>query len=157
MDQSKTNNRNKKIQKMKIPQRIIRNFPQVRKVQDATKTIAVRVLKRDSQVGKKKAPAACALARACVRERIADGALIGIGVTWLIKGSIATRYKTSVGVSREITSFDRHQVFAEGSDYKLSKISPSNRLDVPRSGKHSGLRHGTEQTPHKTADIRVIK
>src|SRR6266550_1073246 len=107
---------------------IKKTFPQVEKVIDATKSIKINVTSADSASGRKKDSANCALAKACVREKIADAAIIGIGFSYLIKGKIATRYKTSNSVSREITSFDRHQDFAEGNDYTLSKVGPSARL-----------------------------
>jgi hypothetical protein len=44
------------------------------------------------------------------------------------------RYKTSVAVGREITSFDRHHEFATGNDYLLSNVPPSSRLGRPRGG-----------------------
>lgn len=119
----------------------------------------VRVKEVDTKEGKKKDPAGCALARACVREHIADGAIIGIGYSWLVKGKVATRYKTSTSVGREIVSFDRHQDFATGVDYKLSRVAPSARLDrkvSPSRGPHLTHKPDTDKI-HKTANIRVLK
>lgn len=139
--------------------KIRRLFPNVTKVRDATKTITVRVKSIDSRTGRRKAPEQCALARACVRERIADGAIIGIGNSWLIKGNVATRYKSSVAVGREITSFDRHQEFAAGTDYKLSKVSPSCRMGASKwkpTGPHASKAATNQKSLHRTADIRVL-
>jgi hypothetical protein len=143
--------------KTRIPQRIIRNFPKVTEVRDATKSIVVTVDKIDAEGGKSKNPEECALARACIRKKIADGAIIGIGTTWLIKGTVATRYKTSTGVAREITSYDRHHDFQPGKDYVLGKVSPTNRFGH-RPGRKSG-KSGKEPTihRHKTINIRRLK
>lgn len=118
-------------------------FTKVSKIKDADEPIWVNVTKQDSQTGRKKDPGNCALARACVREKNADGAVINIGTSYVIKGNVATRYQTSSGVGREITSFDRGGGFEEGSDYLLAAINPAGRLDAP-------LRTNKERGPHKT-------
>ncbi len=139
---------------------IRKQFPSVTKVRDSKRTIEVSVIPEDSVKGRKKDPQTCALARACVRANVADAAIIGLAFSWLIKGNTATRYKTSVGVGREITSFDRHHDFAVGRDYKLSKVSKSNRLGkvykpAPRSP-HATSRPATQKY-HHTANVRIIK
>src|SRR6267154_6370563 len=118
-----------------------KQFPQIEQVKDSNKTIEIEVTSKDSSGGRKKDPQSCALAKDCIRNKIADAAIIGLSYSYLIKGNKATRYKTSVGVGREITSFDRHQDFAEGSYYKLSKISKSSRLDrrIKSHGKHNKI------------------
>jgi len=136
-----------------------KQFPQVSKVQDSKRTITVNVTPKDTKSGRKKDPNNCALAKACVRSKIADIAIIGISFSYLIKGNKATRYKTLVGVGREITSFDRHQDFAEGLDYKLSKVSPSSRLNKEykrKSGLHTGTKINSNKI-HHTDNIRIIK
>lgn len=139
--------------------RLRKHFPGVKKVVDATESITVSVTKADSDTGRKKDPNNCALAKACVRQG-ADGAVINIGYSYIIHGDTATRYKTSTTVGREITSFDRHQDFAEGKDHLLSKVSPAERLDKKRA---SGPRTNPERWHkarihhHKTARIRVAK
>lgn len=143
---------------LKIPKRIRDNFPKVTTVKDATKSLAVTVTPGDSVSGKRKNAEECALAHACKRQRIADGAIIGVGFSWLIKGDTATRYKTSIGVAREITSFDRHHDFAPGEDYVLSKVAPAAKLGVrnnPIHGKHTGK--GDKRIVHRTAFIRKMK
>lgn len=144
--------------------RVRKYFPHVNKVRDAKEGILISVTAADSKGALKKDPANCALAVACRRQGIADGAIINIGFSYLIKGDVATRYKTSHTVGREITSFDRHQDFAEGRDYRLSKIGPSaalGRSNKWRDYKEKGL---TKQRPsvylvhkHHTARIRVSK
>src|SRR5258707_9381550 len=96
--------------------RIKKHFPEVTKVIDARNSIAVHVKKQDVTKGRRNQPGSCALAQACVREFHADGALINIAYSYIITGKLATRYKTSVAVGREITSFDRHHDFAPGAD-----------------------------------------
>ena len=143
--------------------RVRKYFPNVASVSDATDRIKIKVIKEDSLMGRKKQPTDCALARACVREGKADGAIIGIGYSYLIKGDHATRYQTSVSVGREITSFDRHQDFAPGKDYILSKVCPTAMLGRKRSRKRKHWVHKGSKAPvpevhtHHTARIRVAK
>lgn len=143
----------------RIPRRIRDNFPKVIEVRDATKSIVVSVEEQDAKTGKRKSPEQCALAKACMRKHIADAAIIGISSIWLIKRNTATRYKASVGVAREITSFDRHQDFAAGKDYVLGKIAPTSRLDYRRRLKPSDKSHGKEPIikRHKTINIRKLR
>jgi hypothetical protein len=140
--------------------RVQKHFPNVKFVKDSNKTITIRVTEADSKEGTKKDPAGCALARACVREKHSDGAIIGIGTSWLIKGNTAIRYKTSQTVAREIVSFDRHQDFAIGKDYKLSRISPKARLGANRpaaKGAPHPRVHGRPVILHKahTSNVRI--
>jgi hypothetical protein len=136
-----------------------KQFPQVEEVVDATEGVRVRVQKRDSHEGRKKQPNDCALARACRREMKADGAIINVAFSYVIKGKTATRYMTSTAVAREITSFDRHQDFAAGDDYLLSKVPPAARLGIEkrrgRSGSHTPKKSHLAVHQHKTEDIRV--
>ncbi len=138
--------------------RIQKQFPQVKKVRDATETISVTVIPADAVKGRRKDPATCALARACVRTSIADAAIIGLSSSWLIKGDTATRYLTSEGVSREITSFDRHQDFQSGNDYKLSRVGKSKRLGKiwEGTGPHLTTKKVTQKI-HHTANVRIIR
>lgn len=131
-------------------------FPQVKEVRDATKAVLITVTDEDADGAKPKDPRQCALARACNRDGLADGALIGLGISWLIKGTIATRYKTSGGVGREIVSFDRHHDFAAGKDYRLSPISPANRMGIQRGESGSGNGHGKPPrvAMHRTVRVR---
>ena len=130
------------------------------KVRDATKSIVVSVENQDAQAGDRNNPQQCALAKACMRRNIADGAIIGISRIWLIKGNVATRYMTSESVAREITSFDRHQYFAPGKDYVLGKIAPTQKMGATK--KYAGSKsktHGEEPMihKHKTINIRKLK
>lgn len=141
--------------------RVRKYFPQVNKVVDATKSLLVTVKKQDTKSARRKDPKNCALAKACLRDKKVDGAIINIGFSYLIKGDIATRYKTSVGVGREITSFDRHADFASGINYRLSKVAPGCRLGRSRTLKSlkSGPRLTKKLGPivhtHRTSRIRV--
>ena len=145
----------KKSSSLKLVQK---HFPQVERVVDADEGVAVTVTKRDCFNGKRKAPETCALAKACVRELEADGAIINITYSYLISGKVATRYQTSIAVGREITSFDRHHDFEPGK-YLLSRVRPSARLGYSKHSGPSG--RGTPwKMPkvihrHKTENIRV--
>lgn len=157
----------KKRKPEKTADRIIRKlhklgFMKVKHVKDANGPIWVNVTKKDSNEGRKKDASDCALARACVREFSADGAVINIGTSYIIKGNTAVRFKTSPGVGREITSFDRNAGFEPGNDYLLSAIAPASRLDAPRnkgvgSGPHVGKASRPNVHRHHTENIRVNK
>lgn len=150
----------KKQKGQNVLTRIRKLFPKVKSVHDSNKSINIEVTAADSHDGKKKNPESCALARACIREKIADHAIIGIGMSYLIKNNVATRYKTSVAVGREITSFDRHHDFQAGRNYRLSKISRAQRLGEKVQGDKP---HGPRLTKkpgalavHRTENIRVV-
>jgi hypothetical protein len=143
---------------------IQKHFPQVEEVIDAKKNIAVEVRKEDTKQGRRKDPEGCALARACVRSKEADGAIIGIGYSYLVKGKVATRYKTSTLAAREITSFDRHHDFDFGKKYLLSAPCPSSKLGVRKKFSKTRGPHTTKKVDtgivHKagrTARIRVMQ
>lgn len=144
------------IQNNRALYRLRRHFPQVNKIKEATRPLLISVTTEDSQSATKKDPSGCALARACVRQQVADSAIIGIAYSWLIKGKTATRYRTSATVAREITSFDRHQDFAAGKSYRLCAIQPSARMGNKKCLK-KGATNGRRPEPlavHKTANIR---
>lgn len=136
-------------------------FTKVKQVRDADEPVRVKVTKKDSNEGRRNEPSDCALARACVREFSADGAVINIGTSYIVKGNTAVRFKTSAGVGREITSFDRSAGFEPGNDYLLSAFPPTCRLDSPRRGdvykKGSGDKKPGRQNVHRhhTENIRV--
>ncbi len=129
---------------------IKRDFPRVRKIVDATETLNITVLPQDAATGRQKDPEGCALVKACIRQKLADAAIIGLGFSYLIKGDTATRYKTSAAVGREITTFDRHKDFAPGVNYKLSRVSPGSKL-----GKRADFK--TTNGPHKTTREPVAR
>lgn len=138
-------------------------FTKVSKVKDANEPIWVSVTKADSATGRKKDASECALARACVREKHADGAVINIGTSYIIKGDTAVRYATSNSVSREITSFDRGAGFQEGNDYLLAAPPPTSRLDHVRETRPGGPHVDNKPSPrpnvhrHHTENIRVSR
>lgn len=138
--------------------RIQKDFPTVTKVIDARKSIVVEVNSKDVKTSKKKDVNNCAMAQACKRQGLADGAIIGIGYSYLIRKNKAIRFKTSQGVAREIVSFDRHQDFATGKDYLLSKVSQLNRL-TNKNSKPSGKKKNYTPIVHKhrTTNIRILK
>lgn len=133
--------------------RIQKTFPQVEKITNAKKPVLITVTESDNSKASKKDPQKCALATACKRQLSVDGVIIGIGTSYLIKGKQAIRFKTSVSVGREITSFDRHHDFQAGRNYRLSPMSPSairstvfggNKKTNKGNGKKLSRRHYTE-------------
>ena len=148
---------------MPTPKTLIKqHFPRVKRIVDSERTLEVTVTPGDTAAGNALDPENCALAKACVRQKIADAAIIGLSYSYLIKGNTAVRYATSTAVAREITSFDRHHDFAAGQNYKLSKVSKSNRLGVRSKYKDSAPspRKSTRDyavTMHRTANVRVMR
>jgi len=119
-----------------------RFFPKVEAVEDAVKPVIVEVTANDNKIANIKSHRTCALAVACKRTFRADGVLIGLTTSYIVKGKIAYRYKNADTVSREITSFDRKAGFDVGF-YHLTPASPAARLGMKPSnpgrpsGKHS--------------------
>lgn len=148
----------KKQHKVKAagPRFLLRHFPQVKEVIDSRKRVEIRVTNHDCTAGKAKRPTECALAKAIKREYNADGAIIGMTYSYIIKGNKAVRFQTPESVSREIVSFDRHSDFAPGN-YALSPVYPSHRLGHERTrSPHTGG-HNDSRIVHKyTARVREI-
>ena len=90
---------------------------------DADKPVEISVSRKDCKDAKKLNPSECALARAARRELHADGVIIGMQSSYIIKDRIAMRFATPESVRREIVSFDRHQDFAPGDYYLIPKVS----------------------------------
>jgi hypothetical protein len=133
-------------------------FPNVEKVVDAHKPVRLNVTPEDVSHGREKDPQECAFAKACVRQLRADGALINITTSYVVKGRIATRYLTSETVGREITSFDRHRDFAAGMNYLLAAVNPAKQLGRKQSETKGTPANGNRPMPraiHRTENIRV--
>ena len=131
-----------------------RHFPKVTTVLDAHKPVIIEVNHSDASSKAVKNPSLCAFARACERTFTADGVIIALTTSYIVKGTTATRYGNPETVTREIVSFDRKAGFEEGV-YLLSAINPSRRLGVPhRGGKKTGK--GTRRFYHSTTNVRVL-
>ena len=155
--QQRKSRRSRKPQTKKLGRGFLRqNFPNVRHVVDATSGVQVEVSSRDSQEGQKNQPTECAMAKALRRDSHADGVVIGLSRSYVIKGDTAIRYMTPETVAREITSFDRHQDFAPGT-YALAPMSPSQRQDAPRPGKPSSGSYPRRVVHKRTVRVRTLK
>ena len=146
--------------KIKLPRAVSRLFPQVLHAVDATKSIEISVSQKDCKDAIKKNASECALARAAKRELHADGVIIGMSSSYIIKGNKAIRYHTPESVQREIVSFDRHHDFASG-DYVLPPKSPANRFGTAReTSKRNRSSKGGSKTVkrkiHTSARIRIL-
>lgn len=132
-----------------------RNFPDVEKVINARKGVKIIVRKRDCGVdAKRKDPTECALARAMKREYKADGVVIGLTASYVIRGKKALRFATPESVQRELVSFDRHHDFAPGV-YRLAPVPPSTREKQNSGTPTSGSRR--KRFVHKTVRVRTIQ
>jgi hypothetical protein len=146
----------KKLKKHRInlPRSIHRLFPNVTEAFDADKPVEVSVESKDCKNGKKFDPTECALARAAKRELLADGVIIGMSSSYIIKGNIAIRFQTPESVSREIVSFDRNQDFAPG-EYYLTPKAPTARLGEKHSNKSNGSKK-VKRKIHNSARVRIL-
>lgn len=137
---------------------IRRYFPFVQMVKDATKTMLVEVTSDDNANAAVMNHRTCALAIAATRCFHADGAIIGMTTSWLIKGRTAFRFKNAETVTREITSFDRKAGFDAGT-YLLSPPCESSRLGMVRSSNphrgSNGNRKGKSSFRHFTRNVRA--
>lgn len=135
---------------------IRRYFPKVNFVEDARRPAIVEVTDADNANADVKSHLTCALALACKRFFHADGVIIGLTTSWIIRGNLATRYRNAGTVSREITSFDRKAGFDAGR-YLLTPASASNRLGVQRSDKATRKAKGGEprRFKHYTRGVRA--
>ena len=143
-----------------LPRSVRRLFPNVKFAVDADSAIDVSVNAKDCKDAEKLNPSECALARAAKRELKADGVIIGLGASYVIKGDKAVRYHTPESVQREIVSFDRHHDFAPG-DYHLPPKSPAVRFGMPTyRGKRSKSKPGDPKTAkhkvHTSARVRKL-
>ena len=162
--------RNKKT--IRLPRSVKRLFPEVTVAFDADEAVEVKVEKRDSKEGVKKDPGNCAMARAIKREYNADGAIIGLSTSYIIRKNKKTgitsaiRFATPESVAREITSFDRHQDFEPG-EYILTTKPPTLRFGSGYSKRRydensSKRRNKSEKSrkihkAHRTTNIRVLE
>lgn len=139
--------------------RIVRHyFPRVTRVNDADKPITVEVTRADVDWANDKDHKTCALAVACKRVFHLDGVIIGLTRSYLVKGTVATRYSNPEGLTREITSFDRHAGFDTGI-YRLPPPCPSMRFGVPRSKTEKGgakTGQGIKTYRHFTRGVRTV-
>ena len=155
---AKTKRTKKMPAKVHLPRSIRRMFPKVKYAIDGTDSIEISVQRCDTGPAEALNPAECALAKAIKREYKADGAVVGLSASYVIKGDTAVRYQTPASVQREIVSFDRHHDFSEGT-YHLPPKSPSTRFGAYR-GKPGGDPHNTgKQMKHvrfETPKVRVL-
>lgn len=122
-----------------------RYHPEVEQVVDALKNIDIEVLDSDARGSTPLSPSHCALAEACARK--VDGAIIGLGVAYLIKNKVAVRYRVPSAIQREIVSFDRNK------DFRSGKFT----LNAPKGGQKLGSDHRDKPTgPHKASAKRVM-
>lgn len=138
--------------------KIRKQFPEVKTICDAHEPVRIDVRDMDRTGAEPQDFVQCAFAKAACRVLEADGAYIGICHSYIVFGTKAVRFKTPNSVSREITTFDRHQDFATGI-YRLSAVSPCARLGQTGSkkgGKKRGPNHrkGTMIKNHMTTRVR---
>lgn len=145
------------VKKYRIPRSIRKMFPKVEYAVDAHAPVYVSVNAKDCKDAQKLNPSECALARAAKRELHADGVIIGMSSSYIIKGNKAVRFDTPQSVAREIVSFDRHGDFATG-DYHLIPKSPAVRFGVqhPRGNAGGANKDAKRRVHHQSARVRVL-
>jgi hypothetical protein len=130
-------------------------YPEVTKVRDSKRNLTIKVTKADAHNTGVKKHKDCALAVACKREG-ADGAIICVKTSYIIRGTEAIRYKNPESVAREVVSFDRKAGFEPG-EYALSKVPTSNRLGTIRAWKKSGRTSKKSMNYHRTENVRILE
>lgn len=132
-------------------------FPQVTTLRDAKQALMIYVAPSDVAKGKAKIARECALAKACKRQLRADGVIVNLSVVYVIKGQVATRYRPTEAISREIVSFDRNNTFSPGS-YQISPFSPALTLNKLRGKKRKPVSRQRHKSlvisPHRTVGVR---
>lgn len=144
-----------KKNQIKLPRSVKRLFPNVTFAYDSNQAIEISVNNKDCSDAKRKDSANCALARAAKRELKADGAIIGLSSSYIIRGAKAIRFATPEAVQREIVSFDRNQNFEPG-EYRLVPKSPTNRLGQIRNRKVGGKNKNATRKIHHSVNVRVL-
>lgn len=140
----------------KVPRSLKRLFPNVTSVEDAGESVVVDVNTRDCSTGIKSSPGECAMAKAVKRQFHAEGAVIGLSVSYVIKDGKALRFKTPQSVQREIVSFDRNQDFAPGT-YQLNRPAPSERMGTKWPKRIQPGRHDNNKAiVHDTVRVRAL-
>lgn len=134
-----------------------RHFPNVNKVQDATKNLTIEVTNDDDKKSKRRNMNECAMAVACKRAYKADGVILSRKVAYLVKGDLAIRFIIPESVAREITSFDRGAGFAPGS-YHLHRPPKGRTLEHKKAHRKStpDKNIGEKHQFHLTTGIRAV-
>lgn len=143
------------VKKYHLPRSLRKMFPKVEYAVDAHAPVYVTVGDKDCKDARKLNPSECALARAARRELHADGVIIGMSTSYIIKGNKAVRFDTPQSVAREIVSFDRHGDFATG-DYHLIPKSPSNQFGEKQRGNKGGANKTATRKIHISARVRML-
>lgn len=116
---------------------------------DAFKDLELEVSKSDVSHAKRNNPSKCAAALALSRA-LGVEAEVHIGRTYIKQGRKWIRFMTPASVQREITSFDRSDIFEPG-EYILKAPSKSAQLGNHRSGPSGTKKYNKS---HKTINIR---
>lgn len=140
---------------IRLPRSVVRLFPNVTQAFDADKAIEVSVKPRDCKESTKLDPMECALAKAAKRELKADGAIIGMSTSYIIKGNTAVRFQTTESVQREIVSFDRHGDFEPG-EYRLIPKSKNSKLGYHGQYKPTGPKKIKPHIHKNSARVRIL-
>jgi hypothetical protein len=137
---------------------IVRKFhPDVESVKDSNKPLIIEVTKKDAQSTAVKNHKDCAMAVACKRQLKADGVIVCLTTSYIIRGKQATRYKNTEAISREVTSFDRKAGFETGI-YELARVPKSSRIGTnnKRHGKGKEKHYPPKFSGHRTDNVRLI-
>jgi hypothetical protein len=130
-------------------------FPNVEYVKNAERGVSVQVRREDTQGARARDHADCVFARACVRELHAEGALVSVGVVYVIKGDTAIRYHTPQALSRELVSFDRGAGFSVG-EYLLNAAPERAARGTRKKRVRKQGRLAQNRPPvHMTSGIRL--
>jgi hypothetical protein len=106
-------------------------------VENSGRPLRIEVTSNDIRKGKKKDPAACAVAQTLLRSTNATEVRVHRGVTYLLMGKVWKKYKTSAAVRMETIIFDRGGEFMAG-EYDLQAVPLSELIPKKKSNGSKG-------------------
>lgn len=121
-----------------------------KKVVDAKGKLQLQITPQDVKNGTKRAPDACAAAKACIRQLGASSAKVHLSRTYVEFPDKWVRYHTPQALRTEIISFDRGERF-EAGDYALSPMQAAKR-----TGKRQGSNKPVSKAPKKRAKAHRV-
>ena len=121
---------------------------------DGKKKIKIVVSSSDVRRGNTKDPAACAAARACLREvKGCARVRIHISRSYLQIGNKWLRFHTPQSLRGEIIAVDRGAKFEPG-EYVLTPLQPSKKATGKAQGGPAKKKRGKKRPYHRTIGVR---
>jgi hypothetical protein len=140
----------------RVPRSVTDLFPQVTKLVKSRKPVSISVNEKDCATGMKMQATECAMAKAIKRQFQADGVIIRLSTSYVIKGDKAIAFRTPDTVAREIVSFDRNHDFAAGQ-YHLGPVNIKRPKSYGETRRHPSGPKKHPTVVHRTARVRRME